>query len=261
MDTTLDDTNMLGQQNPAAAEPESLEQIAAKLEQEEAAGAGSQSGAESETQGQTDGASDDDLGIFSLSDAYEAEEGQEGAESAESKEEGKEEEYQFDLGEQTQIPEVIHGQLGTMAQKLGVPGDKAAALLNRGLEIYQEAHREAMKKSLADLREDWGDKFTANVKATKAFIARLGKAAGLAVNELAALECPHGMRLMNALRVQLNETGAYAGAPQSAPKLTPQQQIDAIFSDPVKAEAMLDPGHPQYRAVHAELDRLYSIRS
>lgn len=251
---TLDDIEMTGQSGEAAGVPDSLEDIAAQLEAESA---GSEGKGEAES-AEVD--SEDELGIFSLSEA-DADEG-EGAEddSGDDAQDEAGEEYRFDLGEKTQIPQVIHESLGALAQKLGVPGDKAASLLNEGLAIYQEAHREAMKKSLAELREEWGDRFAPNVKATKAFIVRLGKAAGLGVAEMGALECPHGMRLMNALRVHLNESGSYAGAPHAAPKLTPQQQIDAIFADPVKAEAMLDPGHPQYKAVHSELDGLYALR-
>lgn len=201
------------------------------------------------------GAAVDELAELSLSyDDNKAEEF-----PAESDSEEAVAEYVFELGEDTQIPEQIHGALGTLAQGLGVPGDSAAKLLNGALETYQKAHREVMLANLGKLKEEWGDKYAANVQATKAFITRIGRKAGLPVEELAPLSCPNGMRLMNALREELAESSAYVGAPATAPKLTVEQQIDAFYADKEKCEAMLNPAHPRFQAVHAELNRLYNI--
>lgn len=175
-----------------------------------------------------------------------------------SGEEDEQEEYQFDLGEETQIPSEIHGELGGLAKELGLPGDKAAALLNRSLEIYQKAHEAANKELGRELRKEWGPEFDAKLKATKIFAAKLGREAGLKAEDMAVMMSPYGVRLLNAMREKLGE-GGFAGRAAASP-MTTQQRLDAFYADPAKMAAVLDASHPLYESANKELNQLYGIR-
>ena len=180
-----------------------------------------------------------------------------GEESAE--EDADQEEYAFDLGEQTQIPAELHGELGGLAQSLGIPGAAAAELLNKGLEIYQARYREQNRQLGAELKKEWGKDFASRLKSTQAFAARLGREAGLKADDMGVLMSPYGIRLLDAMRAKLSEGGGFAGRGQQQPKLTRQQQIDAFHANKEKMSAILDPTHPLYDSANAELNRLYGI--
>lgn len=169
-------------------------------------------------------------------------------------------EYNFDLGEQTQIPEGIHGELGGLAKELGLPGDKAAQLLNRSLEIYQKAHAEMNRELGKELRKEWGADFDAKLKATKAYAVRLGKLAGLRAADMGAMMSPYGVRLLNAMREMVSEGGGFAGrAAQAAAPLTTQQKLDAFYANSEKMAAVLDPNHPLFESANRELNKLHGI--
>ena len=180
-----------------------------------------------------------------------------GEESAE--EDADQEEYAFDLGESTQIPAESHGELGDLAKELGIPGDKAAALLNKGLAVYQARYKEQNRELGAELRKEWGKDFASRLKATQAFAARLGREAGLKAADMGVLMSPYGIRLLDAMRAKLSEGGGFAGRGQQQPKLTRQQQIDAFHANKEKMAAILDPTNPLYDSANAELNRLYGI--
>lgn len=185
---------------------------------------------------------------------------QESGEDADAGESDQEEsgEYEFNLGEETQIPEVIHGDLGSLAKELGLPGDKAAALLNRGLEIYQKAHEAANKELGRELRKEWGPEFDAKLKATKIFAAKLGREAGLKAEDMAVMMSPYGVRLLNAMREKLGE-GGFAGRAAASP-MTTQQKLDAFYANSEKMAAVLDASHPLYESANKELNQLYGIK-
>ena len=180
-----------------------------------------------------------------------------GEESAE--EDADQEEYAFDLGESTQIPAEIHGELGDLAKELGIPGDKAAALLNKGLAVYQARYREQNRQLGAELKKEWGKDFASRLKSTQAFAARLGREAGLKADDMGVLMSPHGIRLLDAMRAKLSEGGGFAGRGQAQPKLTRQQQLDAFYANKEKMAAVLDPTNPLYESANAELNKLHGI--
>ena len=182
-------------------------------------------------------------------------------ENAEDSGEGGEqqEEYVFDLGEGTQIPSEIHGELGGLAKELGIPGDKAAELLNKGLEIYQTQFKQEQRRLGQELRQEWGKDFDARLKATKAFAARLGREAGLNAGDMQVLMSPYGVRLLDVLRSKLDEGGGFAGRGQAQPKLTREEQLDAFYANKEKMAAVLDPMNPLHNSANAELNKLYGI--
>ena len=202
---------------------------------------------------------DDVQDIWAWDDNADQEEADSAADAADSGEEPAEEEYAFDLGEQTQIPAELHGELGGLARELGIPGDKAAELLNKGLEIYQARYKEQNRQLGAELKKEWGKDFATRLKSTQAFAARLGREAGLKAADMGVLMSPYGIRLLDTMRAKLSEGGGFAGRGQAQPKLTRQQQIDAFHANSEKMAAVLDPTHPLFDSANAELNRLYGI--
>lgn len=190
---------------------------------------------------------------------------QEEEESADDSGEGSaeedtdQEEYAFDLGESTQIPAEIHGELGDLAKELGIPGDKAAALLIKGLAVYQARYREQNRQLGAELKKEWGKDFASRLKSTQAFAARLGREAGLKADDMGVLMSPYGIRLLDAMRAKLSEGGGFAGRGQAQPKLTRQQQLNAFYANKEKMAAVLDPTNPLYESANAELNKLHGI--
>ena len=174
-------------------------------------------------------------------------------------EDAEQEEYEFDLGEGSQIPAEIHGELASVARELGIPGAAAAELLNRGLAVYQERYNALNRELGAELKREWGRDFASRLKSTQAFAARLGREAGLKPEDMRVMMSPHGVRLLDAMRAKLSEGGGFAGRGQVQPKLTRAQQIEAFHSDPQKMAAVLDPTNPLYESANAELNRLYGI--
>lgn len=204
----------------------------------------------------------EDAGADEVDFSWDDDADQESGEEANAEEPDQEEagEYEFNLGEETQIPEGIHGELSGLAKELGLPGDKAAQLLNRGLEIYQKAHAEMNRELGRELRKEWGADFDAKLKATKAFAARLGRQAGLKAADMGAMMSPYGVRLLNAMREMVSEGGGFAGrAQQVAAPLTTQQKLDAFYANSEKMAAVLDPTHPLYESANRELNKLHGI--
>lgn len=198
---------------------------------------------------------------FSWNDDEGLEDGSEVPEETaeDSGEDDGQEEYVFDLGEGTQIPSEIHGELGGLAKELGIPGDKAAALLNKGLEIYQAQYKELNRQLGRELKEEWGRDFESRVKATKAFAARLGREAGLKAADMGVMMSPYGIRLLDAMRGKLAENSGFAGRAAAAPKLTREQQLDAFYADKEKMAAVLDVSNPLHASANRELNKLHGI--
>lgn len=182
-----------------------------------------------------------------------------GEPAEDSGEEDEQEGYRFDLGEETQIPSEIHGELGGLAKELGIPGDKAAQLLNKGLEIYQAQHRQWNRQLGVELKQEWGREFESRLKATKVFAARLGREAGLKAEDMGVMMSPYGIRLLDAMRAKFAENGGFAGRAAGTPKLTREQQLDAFYADKEKMAAILDPTHPLHVSANRELNKLHGI--
>lgn len=167
--------------------------------------------------------------------------------------------YVFELGEESQIPSEIHGELGSLAQELGLPGDKAAQFLNKAVEVYNGQVQQAARALGQALKREWGRDFEERLKATKSFAARLGREAGLKAEDMQPLMSPYGVRLLDAMRRMVSEGGGFAGRANSVAALTPQQRLDAFYADGAKLAAVLDPSHPLHESVNAELNALYGI--
>lgn len=198
---------------------------------------------------------------FSWDDDGGEEDGSEVQEEAaeDSGEEDEQEEYQFDLGEETQIPSEIHGELGGLAKELGIPGDKAAQLLNKAVEVYNGQLQQAARALGQELQREWGRDFEERLKATKSFASRLGREAGLKAEDMQPLMSPHGVRLLDAMRRMVSEGGGFAGRAAGAPKLTREQQLDAFYADKEKMAAILNASHPLHASANRELNKLHGI--
>lgn len=168
--------------------------------------------------------------------------------------------YEFNLGEDSGIPQHLHGGLAERAQQLGLDGSKAAEYLNAAMSYAQEMEAQAAKESGAALRQEWGSEFDARVNATKQFMVRMSQKAGLSIEQMSILMSPNGFRLMNAIRqASGGENVRYAGSPQNTPKMTPEQELEEIYADPVKYHALITPGDPQHKMVNRRVNELLGI--
>lgn len=198
---------------------------------------------------------DDDVFSFSEADADDAQDGGEAADGGEDEDGGV-----FELSAETDIPQEFAEGFGEIARELGVPGGKGAQLIERAWE-YAKAQRAAANKQLgAEMRKEWGSEFDSKVAATKQFAARLAKRAGLEVAQMAPMMSPHGFRVLNAMREMLQEGGGFAGAANSEPKLTKEQQIDQIYETPELFRALTEPSDPRHDEINARLNGLMGIR-
>lgn len=206
------------------------------------------------------GASADELGVFSFTDADADAEGvpDSGAGGASAGEDAAGE-YNFDLGEDSAIPEVFHQPLAEAAKELGLDGGKAAGLLNRALSIVQEVEDAANREAGAALRSEWGNGFDSRVAATRRFMARMGKQAGLSAGDMQVLMSPRGFKLMDAVRRSVGERSAPVGAGAVKP-LSVEEQIDAIYNNKEDYAALINPGNPRYREVNDRLNALMGVK-
>lgn len=217
------------------------------------ADAGAVEPAESDS-GVEDAGVDDDVFSFSDADAGDAQDGGEAADGGEGEDGGV-----FELSAETDIPQEFAEGLGEIARELGVPGGKGAQLIERAWE-FAKAQQEAANKQLgAEMRKEWGREFDAKVAATKQFAARLAKRAGLDAAKMAPMMSPYGFKLLNAMREMVQEGGGFAGAANSEPKLTTEQQIDQIYETPELFRALTEPGDPRHDEINARLNRLMGI--
>lgn len=207
------------------------------------------------------GASAVELGVFSFTDAdaegdaegvpvSDAEGGSAGGDPAGG--------YDFDLGEDSAIPEVFHQPLAEASKELGLDGGKAAGLLNRALAIVQEQELAANREAGAALRSEWGNEFDSRVAATRRFMARMGKQAGLSAGDMQVLMSPRGFKLMDAIRRSVGERSVPVGAGAVKP-LSVEEQIDAIYNNKEDYAALINPGNPRYREVNDRLNALMGV--
>lgn len=204
-----------------------------------------------------------DTNLFSMTDDDFNFEGDDGSDSGDGDitpsegDEPQEGDYAFDLGENSGIPDFLHQGLGSIAQKAGIDASKASTFMREAMAHAKAEDQRLMKEDAAKLKEELGDKFEPTIKATKSFMARAAKKAGLNAQDMALLASPRGIRLMNAIREQVSESSSIAG--KGAPVMTNEQKIEAIMNDPEKFLALSDSTHPQHSNVNAELNRLYGI--
>jgi len=208
----------------------------------------------------TEAAAETEVNPFAFTDSdFEQPENTEDV-NTEVEETGEESSYEFNLGDDSSIPQHLHSGLAERAQQLGLDGSKAAEYLNAAMSYAQEVEAQMAKESGEALRKEWGSEFDAKVDATKQFMVRMSKKAGLSAEQMGILMSPNGFRLMNAIRqASGGENVRYAGNPQNAPKMTPEQELEEIYADPVKYHALITPGDPQHKIVNRRVNELLGI--
>ena len=184
-----------------------------------------------------------------------------GGEGGQGQQQQVPEDYAFDLGAETEIPEELHAPYAAAAKELGLDGQKAAGLLNKALSIAQERALAADKAAGRELKQEWGAEYEQRKGDTMAFMKRMAKSAGLSAEQMKLMMSPNGFRLMDAMRRSVSENSRLAGGNGIATHVpTVQERIDAIYNDPVKYAALINPADPQWKAVNDELNRLMGIR-
>lgn len=224
-------------------------------------------GADAQTSAAGAGASDDDLGVFSFSEA-DAEAGADDAPEASAAGDGEQKEdgaasdgvaAGFALDAQSGIPEGLHDGLGKLASKHHIDGKAASAYLADAMAFAREQELAANRVLSAQLREDWGSQFDAKVAANKQFLARLAKDSGIPMEAMQVFASPNGMRVAECLRSYVGESGKLAGRVAHAPRLSPQEQLDAIYNSPDDYEALVNPSNPRYHEVNNRVNQLLGI--
>lgn len=180
----------------------------------------------------------------------------------EQKQEEKQEEQQegvlegFDLTECPAIPEDMHGGLGAIARKHGIAGAAASAMLKEALSLADKRAAEQNKAELAALKRELGKDFRAEIDATAGFMARMAKKAGLSRDDCAILMSPKGYRLMSAIRKASGESGTIRGGAQAAPKMSIEEQMDAIYNNEADYNALVNPMDPRHGEVNTRMNKL-----
>lgn len=162
----------------------------------------------------------------------------------------------FDLTECPAIPEDMHGGLGAIARKHGIAGAAASAMLKEALSLADQRAAEQNKAELAALKRELGKDFRAEIDATAGFMARMAKKAGLSKEDCAILMSPKGYRLMSAIRKASGESETIRGGAQAAPKMSIEEQMDAIYNNEADYNALVNPMDPRHREVNDRMNKL-----
>lgn len=229
-------------------------------------GGAEKGGADAQTSAAGAGASDDDLSVFSFSEA-DAEAGADDAQEASAAGDGEQDAGAardavaegFALDAQSGIPEGLHDGLGKLASKHHIDGKAASAYLADAMAFAREQEVAANRVLSAQLREEWGSQFDAKVTANKQFLARLAKDSGIPMEAMQVFASPNGMRVAECLRSYVGESGKLAGKVAHAPRLSPQDQLDAIYNSPDDYEALVNPSNPRYHEVNNRVNQLLGI--
>lgn len=168
-------------------------------------------------------------------------------------------EYTLTFAEDSPVPEFVRGDLTRVAQELEVPADKASALYERGLTAFRTLANKQLREEGVRLKEEWGERYAANVQAVKPLMVRVLKKAGIPLENAGPLKSPMGFRLMNAVREMMGESSNYAGKATADVTLSREQQIQAIYNDPKKMAILSDPGNPQWAELNAHLNHLLGL--
>lgn len=162
----------------------------------------------------------------------------------------------FDLTECPAIPEDMHGGLGAIARKHGIAGAAASAMLKEALSLADQRAAEQNKAELAALKRELGKDFRAEIDATAGFMARMAKKAGLSKEDCSILMSPKGYRLMSAIRKASGESETIRGGGQPAPKMSIEEQMDAIYNNETDYNALTNPMDPRHREVNDRMNKL-----
>lgn len=168
-------------------------------------------------------------------------------------------EYVLTFADDSPVPEFVRGDLTRVAQELEVPADKASALYERGLAAFRTQADRQMREEGARLKEEWGDRYEANVKAVKPLMVRVLQKAGIALENAGPLKSPMGFRLMNAVREMMGESSAFAGKAGGNVVLSREQQVQDIYNDPQQLAILADPANPKWAELNAKLNHLLGL--
>lgn len=125
-----------------------------------------------------------------------------------------------------------------IAKESGLDGRKFGELAARVINGLNEAEYANMAKTDAELKQDWGADYEANMKAARAEAAFLKREAGLTDADLRVFACPKGMRALFAISRTHGERAA-AGT-----------QGVGVSEKGWAQEVMSNPAHPDYKAFH-----------
>ena len=162
----------------------------------------------------------------------------------------------FDLTECPEIPEDMHGGLGEIARKNGIAGAAASAMLKESLSLANKRAAEQNKAEMAALKRELGKDFEAEMDATARYMARMAKKAGLSKEDCSILMSPKGYRLMSAIRKASGESETIRGGGQPAPKMSIEEQMDAIYNNETDYNALTNPMDPRHREVNDRMNKL-----
>lgn len=162
----------------------------------------------------------------------------------------------FDLTECPAIPEDMHGGLGAIARKHGIAGAAASAMLKEALSLADQRAAAQNKVEMAALKRELGKDFRAEIDATAGFMARMAKKAGLSKEDCSILMSPKGYRLMSAIRKATGESETLRGGGQPAPKMSIEEQMDAIYNNETDYNALTNPMDPRHREVNDRMNKL-----
>lgn len=168
--------------------------------------------------------------------------------------------YKLDFGEGADVPESLAASITAVAREAGADPGKAVKLVLGAQQAAIEYQKGLQREQGKQLKADWGAQFDANMKATKSFMVRVAKQAGIPLEEMAGMATPQGFRLMNACRSLVSEGGQkLAGGKTETSALSAEEQLNQIYSDPKKFKALSDPSDPEWETVNAQVNRLMGI--
>ncbi len=125
------------------------------------------------------------------------------------------ESYTLDLGEYWGGTDELRGHIHTRAQEAGITPEQGSRFVSSVIADMHAEESARLQAGAKQLRADWGESYTANVKATQDFILRAAKGAGLSPEQVAALNSREGFLLMNSIRQGLGESRAASNASPS----------------------------------------------
>lgn len=158
----------------------------------------------------------------------------------------------------------LAASLSQVAYEYGVPAAAMGALCEqyategrRMLAASQEAEAAAIARADAELQQDWGRRYEANMRTVGSFLSHLGERAGVDVAELAANPALRAnadfARLMLAAASLLEEAPMHTGSPTDS-----REEARRIAGDPSHPlhEAYMRTSHPRHRYANEQYDRL-----
>lgn len=168
--------------------------------------------------------------------------------------------YKLDFGEGADVPESLAASITAIAREAGADPGKAVKLVMGAQAAAIEYQKGIQREQGKQLKADWGAQFDANMQATKSFMVRVAKQAGIPLEEMAGMATPQGFRLMNACRALVSEGGQkLAGGKTETSALSAEEQLNQIYSDPKKFKALSDPSDPEWETVNAQVNKLMGI--